>query len=363
MVERLDLRRALEERVVLLDGGMGTQLIEGGLRPGEAPEAFTLSRFEYLVEIHVRFLEAGADVIQTNTFGASRLKLPAGLAVAEVNERAVDAARCALEASKRIGPQVDASDRLGPQVGASDRLGPLVGGEIGPTGRFFPPVGDLDPADARDAFREQAEALERGGVDLFLVETMVDLREAALAVRAVREVTAKPILASLTFDLKPRGYFTMMGDPPAAVTALLDEGADAVGANCSLDPEEMVGLVREMREGIDAPLVFQPNASKPAAPGTDAPTAPNEYDSVLRTSRLGAQRTPQIDSPDRSAAGDAAGGARSHPATNEYDSVPCSYVERMGRIVAAGANGVGGCCGTDPRHIRALREHLDGGRA
>jgi methionine synthase I (cobalamin-dependent) len=298
MGERPDLLSALGERVVLLDGGMGTQLIAAGLGPGEASEAFTLSRFETLVGIHARFIEAGADVIQTNTFGASRLKLPEGLAVAEVNERAADAARAAVEASRRGEP--------------------LVGGDIGPTGRFFPPVGDLDPGDARDAFREQAEVLERAGVDLFLIETMVDLDEAVEAVRAVREVSAKPIVATLTFDLKPRGYFTMMGDPPAAATALLDEGADAVGANCTLDPEEMLGLAREMREITDAPLVFQPNATRPAAPVT---------------------------------------------ATNEYDSVPSSYVEGMGRIVDAGANGVGGCCGTDPRHIGALRELLDGGRA
>ncbi|MHC4473400.1 MAG: homocysteine S-methyltransferase family protein [Planctomycetota bacterium] len=301
MPEGLDLREALAERVVLLDGGLGTQLIAEGLRPGEAPEALTLLSSDLLVGIHRRYLEAGAEVIQTNTFGANRLKLPGELEVAEVNERAVAAARLAIEESGLPGR--------------------LVAGELGPSGRFFPPVGDLDAEEARDAFREQATVLDRAGVDAFIVETMVDLREAVEAARAVREVSGKPLLVSLTFDAKPRGYFTLMGDAPAAAAeALLFEGADAVGANCTLTPGAMLGLAREMRQATDAPLVFQPNAGKAGAAAEGA-TAPNEYDTVL-----------------------------------------VSYADGIMRIVGAGANAVGGCCGTDPGHIRAVKDRLDGGR-
>ena len=278
---RLDLLSALAERIVLFDGAMGTLLIASGLGPGQAPEAFGLERPDVVRRIHDEYLDAGAEVVQTNTFGGNRLKLGDGLDVDEVNGRM---AEIALSAAREHG------------------RGALVAGDIGPTGRFFPPVGDLTPEAARDAFREQAGALERAGVDLFLVETMVDLTEAACALRAVREVSSKPVLVTLTFDRKPRGYFTMMGDTPAAAAeALVSDGADGVGANCTLGPSGMADLAAQYRAATDAPLVFQPNDG-------------------------------------------------------------AEFAEEVGRIASAGASAVGGCCGTTPEDIRAIARVLGGER-
>jgi 5-methyltetrahydrofolate--homocysteine methyltransferase len=277
---------------------MGTMLIAAGLSDREVPESWCLARPEALREIHLAYLEAGARIIQTNTFGGNRVRLassPAGreFDVVRANIRAAEIARAAVE-----------------EYGGEGRL---VGGDIGPTGRFLPPVGDLEPETARNVFREQARALESAGVDLFLVETMVDLREALEALRAVREVSERPVLVELTFDRKPRGYFTVMGDTPErAAKLLLAEGADAVGANCTLDGEGMEGLVGEFRRTTDAPLLFQPNAGQP----------------VLRE-----------------------GGP-------VYEQRPEEFAEELLAIVRAGADLVGGCCGTDPAFIRAARDRL-----
>jgi len=202
---------------MLFDGGMGTMLMQKGLAEWEIPETWNIERREDLVEIHAAYIEAGAEVIQTNTFGASRIKLSSSdagkkLDVVEVNRSAVEAVA---EAIKRSG-----------------RDDVFIAGDIGPTGKFLPPVGDLSLEDARKAFREQAKALDEGGVDLFLIETMFDVREAVEAMRAVRDVSDKPVVVELTFEKKQKGFFTMMGTSPEdGIEVLLKEGADVLGAN------------------------------------------------------------------------------------------------------------------------------------
>lgn len=282
----------LTRRVVLFDGGMGTMLIAAGMAKGEVPEAWVLQRADEIAKVHDAYLAAGAQVVTTATFGANRIKLKSGGVIAEldaptVNARAVEIARTAIDRS-----------------GQGDCW---IAGDIGPTGQFFPPMGRLDAAEARAAFAEQALALERAGVDLFLVETMYDLREAVEAVRGVRRVSTRPIVVTLTFEQRPRGFFTLVGDTPAkAADVLTGEGADVLGANCSLASAGMLELARVFRAATERPLLFQPNAGQPVMESGN-PT---------------------------------------------YRQTPRQFAEDVARLVETGANAVGGCCGTTPEFIR-----------
>lgn len=293
---------AIGEKVLLFDGGMGSMLIAAGLGEGEAPDAWNLTRPDVLIEVHRAYLEAGADVIQTNTFGATPVKLASSSRgeppdAAKVNEAGATLARTAIR-----------------EFGFTGRH---LAGDIGPTGEFFPPMGRLTAERAFEAFRVQAAALEDGGVDLFLIETMYDIREAVEAIRAVREVSRKPIVCELTMERKKRGYFTIVGDSPAkAVEALPSAGADVIGANCSIASAEMIDLVPEMRGLTRTPLLFQPNAGRPEM-----------------------------------VAGRAV-----------YRQTPEEFAADMMKMVEAGAGAVGGCCGTTPEFIRALRAKLDAWR-
>jgi 5-methyltetrahydrofolate--homocysteine methyltransferase len=291
----------IKRKVVLFDGGMGSMLIAAGLREGEIPDSWSLSHPDKVKSVHAAYIEAGAEVIQTNTFGATWIKLASlasggKLDVAAVNEAA---AKLVTEARKDSG-----------------RSGIFVAGDIGPTGQFFPPIGTLTAEGALEAFREQAGALEQAGVDLFLIETMYDLREAVAALRAVREVSSRPVVVEQTFEKKPRGYFSLVGDTPGnGVEMLLAEGADVIGANCTLASGDMIELVAEFRSVTDAPLLFQPNAGKPEL----------EHGVPI------------------------------------YRQTPEEFAQDVERIVRAGANAVGGCCGTTPDFIRAAYDRLTHG--
>ena len=292
----MDLLNAVKERVVILDGAMGSELIRHGFRSESCPEEWNISHPEVITEIHREYLAAGADVIQTNTFGGSSAKLAhfgRQGAVAELN---VAAARLARQARDETAPDK------------------LVAGDIGPTGKFLKPMGDLGPDELREVFLEQAAALVEGGVDLISIETMFDLAEACLAVEAARSVAGdRPVMACLTYGVTPRGYRTMMGVAPRrGCTALLDAGADVVGCNCSITGELMVELVAEIRAITDAPLLAEPNAGQP----------------------------------------------RLEEGTTVYDESPRHYAASAAAIVAQGANLIGGCCGTTPEHIAALVKAL-----
>jgi 5-methyltetrahydrofolate--homocysteine methyltransferase len=297
-----DFLSTVKRRVVIFDGGMGSMLIAAGLTQREVPEAWVLSKGEKIAEVHAAYLAAGAEVVTTATFGASRLKLESSepgrkLDAGAVNEKAVEIASAAVQRS-----------------GKHDRF---VAGDIGPTGLFFPPVGQLKAEEARAAFKEQAKALERGGVDMFIIETMYDIREAVEALRAVKEVSGRPVVVTLTFDRKPRGFFTMMGDAPESATeALLKEGASVIGANCTLQSGEMIELAEEFRFLTSAPLAFQPNAGRPVM----------EHGMAV------------------------------------YKQRPEEFAQDAVKIVAAGASAVGGCCGTTPDFIREVHSALVHGR-
>ena len=295
----MDLRARLEEGTLLLDGAMGTELMRRGFTPGAPPELWNVERPDDVAAIHAAYYAAGADIVQTNTFGGSRLKLDAhgaGSRVAELNEAAA---------------------RLAVAVRDRDCPGGLVAGDIGPTGHFVAPMGDADPGELRAGFAEQAAALVAGGVDLIHIETMFDLGEALAAVEGVRAVAAGlPVMASLAYRPTPRGYRTMMGVAPAAAAeTLLAAGATLIGCNCEITCEPMADLVEELREAAAGPVVAQPNAGQPRLEG----------------------------------------------GVTVYEETPEHFAAVVAGYPARGAGIVGGCCGTTPAFIAALAAKL--GRA
>jgi len=291
----VDFLAELQQRTLLFDGALGTQLIAAGYRSQECPEEWNVGNAEVVAGIHRAYFAAGSDIVQTNTFGGTRAKLGAYHCGERTEEFNLAAARLATAVRDEVAP------------------GRLVAGEISSSGVLLKPLGDGDPHDLRDVFAEQAEALAEGGVDLFSVETMFDLEEAKAAVAGVRAVSKLPLMAALTFKPSPKGFRTMMGTTPAqAAAALLELGADVVGANCSITAAEMGPLVDEFRAATGAPLVFQPNAGQPRLEGGHT----------------------------------------------TYDETPAHFAEVVAQMAAEGASVVGGCCGTTPEHIAALRTAL-----
>lgn len=290
-----DLRARLREGVILLDGGLGTQLIAAGLARGCAPERWNSEHADRVEAAHRAYVEAGSDIIHTNTFGGTPHKLSAsGLSrerCGELNAAGVAIARRAAEG--RV----------------------LVAGDVGPSGLLLPPMGAATVEQLRSEFKAQIEALCAAGVDLIAIETMYDLRECLAALEAARSITALPIFASMTFETKRRGTFTMVGDPlVGALEALVAAGADAVGCNCSVTPETMLPMISEASASVNAPIIAQPNAGAPSVAAAEGCS---------------------------------------------YDYEPAEFVDRVGQIVDAGARVVGGCCGTDPRVIARLRSLID----
>jgi 5-methyltetrahydrofolate--homocysteine methyltransferase len=272
---------------------MGTMLLARGLEPGAPPERMTLDHPEVLGDIAEAYLAAGADILETNTFGGSPLKLdPAGLG-AEVE-------RCNREAVSIV------------RKAAAGRA--YVAGSVGPCGRLLEPYGDTAPADVLESFRTQIGHLITAGVDCLFVETMVDVEEALLALSAAQDIDAHvPVAVMMTFDPTPRGFYTIMGTTIAdAARRLEDAGADLVGSNCGNGIEQMVAIAREFRAHTTLPLVIQANAGLPE-------------------SRAG---------------------------TIVYPDEPEPYARRAGELCDVPAAVIGGCCGTTPDHVRALRRRV-----
>jgi len=290
------LQRLVAGERLVSDGAMGTMLLQAGLKPGACPESVCLEDPATLETIARRYADAGADIVHTNTFGASPIKLSLhglGDRAALINETAVLATR----------------------RGVGDRA--YVSGSCGPCGQLLKPYGEAEPDAVYESFREQAKYLTGAGVDAICVETMTDLAEAVLAVRAIKDVApALPVMATMTFDATPRGFYTVMGvDVPAAVTGLLDAGADVVGSNCGNGIERMVEIASAFRDSTDRPLIIQSNAGLPVMRG---------------------------------------GGVC-------YDETPGFMAERVPVLLDLGVSIVGGCCGTTPDHIRAMRKVVDAG--
>lgn len=281
------------ERVVLLDGGMGTELIRRGLPQGSCPELWNAENPGAVKDVHQSYYLAGSDVVSTNSFGGSRIKLALHGLENRCYELNLAAARLAVE----IKP-----------------AGKFVAGSIGPTGKFLKPQGDFEEEEFEEAFSLQARALTDGGVDFLLLETMYDLREARCALRGAKKTTTLPVLATMTFNLTPRGFFTLMGNPAGgSMKALEEEGAAAVGANCTLGSAEMTTVAAEIRAATFLPVIIQPNAGQPilAADGTV-----------------------------------------------NYTQTVDDFVSYIPRLVENGVRIIGGCCGTNPEYIRRMAEIL-----
>ncbi len=279
---------------LLWDGGMGTLLMARGLAAGEAPERWNLERPEEVRAAHADYVAAGCDVVQTNTFGAHPLRL----------ERFGFAERC-----EEIATRATALAR--------SAAGTFVVGDLGPVGELLPPVGTGDPVRFRAGYLRLARALAEAGCDALHVETQSDLAEARIALSAALEAApGLPVLVSLAFERRPRGFFTVMGNPLlASLDELARRGASAVGANCSLASGDMAVLGRELLAGTGARTLFQPNAGRPE---------PRARGFV-------------------------------------YTQEPREFAADLAPLAEAGAAALGGCCGTDPRFLRALRDLLDEG--
>ncbi len=292
MIQFLDRIRAGE--ILVGDGAMGTLLFAKGIPTQSCPEAINLTRPELLREIAAEYLAAGADIIETNTFGGSPLKL----AMYHLEDRTDEINQAAVAAVR---------DAVGTRA--------FVSGSCGPCGRLLAPYGDTSPDLVYDSFRRQVQSLVDAGIDILCVETMTDIAEAVLAISAARAIAPSlPIMATMTFDATPRGFFTIMGVTISKAAQELEKaGADIIGSNCGHGIEIMLDVAREFAKCSRLPLIIQSNAGLP------------EF----------------IDG---------------QPV---YRETPEFMAEKATQLLDLGVLIIGGCCGTTPAHIAAIRKMVD----
>lgn len=288
------LERIKAGETLVCDGAMGTFLQEKGLSAGECPEAWCVDRPDDVCDVHRRYREAGSDIVECNSFGGSRYKLKHfGL-----EERAAEINRAAAALAREVAGETQ-----------------HVMGSVGPTGTFMAPLGAESEDDFYAAFREQVLALEEGGADVVIIETMTGLAEALVALRAARENTGLTTVVSFTFDPRVQGgYASMMGvEPGQFAVAAVEAGADIIGTNCGTGPDDTLEIVRLLRAAVaGVPVLAMPNAGMPEIVAGD--TVFRETADVMAV--------------------------------------------KMVRIRDAGAAIVGGCCGTTPAHIAAMKKAL-----
>jgi 5-methyltetrahydrofolate--homocysteine methyltransferase len=234
----------VKERVILLDGGMGTELIKNGFPQGECPESWNVKKPEIVKKIHMSYFDAGSDVVLTNSFGGSKIKLGSHGLEDKCHELNYAAARLAAE----VKPEEK-----------------FVAGSMGPTGKFLKPHGEYTEEEFEEAYAVQAKALTDGGVDFLLIETQYDLKEALCALRGARKSSALPVFVTMTFNRNPKGFFTIMGNSVSqCVETLESQKVPAIGTNCTLNSADMVDLLKIMREATPLPLIAQANAGQPS---------------------------------------------------------------------------------------------------
>jgi 5-methyltetrahydrofolate--homocysteine methyltransferase len=282
-----------ENRVVITDGATGTWLAEKGeLLPGQPPELLNLSNPESIKKAHREYLEAGSEIILTNTFGANPFKL-ARLNFAEkaeeINRQAVILAR---------------------EARGNTRA--LIAGDIGPSGELLAPLGNLSAEELSSGYRKVISVLEDSGVDLFLLETFSSIKEAEIIAETVLKTSSLPIIVSLTFAIGKRGPRTLMGESPEDAAQAFGNLIFSLGTNCGGGSRETITIISTLKKQTCLPLWAKPNAGKP---------------------RISEEKTAFPESPE-----DAAILAK--------------------ELADAGAKFIGGCCGTTPAHIKAIKNHL-----
>ncbi|MGA2660083.1 MAG: homocysteine S-methyltransferase family protein [Verrucomicrobiota bacterium] len=285
------IQQLLAQGPVITDGAWGTELQARGLSLGEFPDAWNLTHPERVAEVARAYVEAGSQIILTNTFGANRIRLGDHAAagnVPEINRRGVEISRAAAAGRARVFAS------------------------IGPTGKLLM-SGDVTRDALRDAFAEQASALAEAGADGLVVETMSDLDEAVLAIEAARQ-TGLPVVACMVFDSGKDKDRTMMGTTPEqAAKTLTQAGAEVIGANCGQGIAGFVALARRLRAATGCPLWLKPNAGLP----------------IMVDGRA------------------------------QYNAAPEEFAGYVPQLVELGAAFVGGCCGTRPDFVTAIRRQLN----
>ncbi len=282
----------LKDNIVYLDGGMGTLLQRYGLKPGEHPEKWNITHSDIITKIHKSYFDAGSNVVCTNTFGANTLKFSAG-ELSEIVRAAIENAKCAREQSS----------------GGQEKFIAL---DIGPSGKLLKPLGDLDFEDAVSLFAETMKLGTQFGADLIIIETMNDSYETKAALLAAKENSTLPVIVSNAYGEDSK---LMTGATPSAMVAMLEGmGADAIGANCSLGPQQLKKVVCELLENASVPVVLKPNAGLPKV--IDGKTV--------------------------------------------FDVKAEDFAREVTDLIRKGVRVAGGCCGTTPEYIKALTEKSHG---
>ncbi len=290
------LERLKNGEILFCDGAMGTFLQAKGLQPGQCPELWCVDRAEDVMDIHRQYRAAGSDIVECNTFGGSPYKL-----------RHYNLAERCFELNA-------AAARIAREVAGDTQY---VLGSIGPTGEFMAPLGLEPEENFIAAFAEQAKGLEAGGADLVIIETMTALEECAAGVKAAKANTSLTVIASFTFDPQANGgYASMMGiRPDVFARAMVELGADIIGVNCGTGPDHAIEMVKILKDNApDTPIMAMPNAGMP----------------TLEDGRTVFKETPE------------------------------QMAQKAPLLVKAGANIIGGCCGTGPAHISAMKKAILG---
>jgi len=288
----MNIKELLEKTdPILIDGAMGTQLAKAGLEMGGQN---CVSNPDEVLAVHKQYADNGCHLLITNTLTMNRIYIESHLVNVDVQEVNLAGARVARTAAVS---------------------GQYVLGDISSTGKMLEPYGDLKESDAIETYKEQAKFLAEGGVDGFIIETMIDLNEMRCALRGCKAISDLPVIASMSYSSAKTGGRTFMGNSSEdCVKTLTEEGADVIGANCgNLDPLEMAEVVSVLKNATTVPIIAQPNAGKPKLIGDET----------------------------------------------VFDMTPEEFATGVTECHKAGAQLIGGCCGTSPEHIKALAKKLN----
>jgi len=296
--EGVSFSEAINKRLLIGDGAMGTMLQEMGI--SECPDLLNADeqKIEKVIEVYLGYLQAGSDIIQTNTFGSNPVKLKAcslEKQLTQVNSNAVEAAKTAVDRYRSA---------------SKNNRKIFIAGDVGPLGTLLEPSGNISYRQAVSFFSQQIEILADSGVDIILIETIMDINEAYAAIEAAKKTSANlPVICTLTFG--PNGVTTMGNRAEDSVRLLQDKGADVVGANCSLGSGAMLDIVKKMRDSdSSAKLIFQPNAGLP----------------VLKDGKT------------------------------TYNETPLVMAENIAQYMPYNPSVIGACCGSTPQHIKKIIE-------